>query len=141
LTIAALIAIITLAAVFVSAYAAGDTITTRKSADDPSPGKRVKIIKTFEGGAIGKVVDDKPSKTTTPQEHHGNHGGISKKIHKIDNLFRSNDNVDTGQAALANKPVIQPLNVTAMNATITMPMCNGVVSGPCWDSTNNAVVP
>jgi hypothetical protein len=81
-------------------------------------------------------------------QHNHNHNGISKRIHKIDSLFRSNNNVmDTGQAALNNIPVIQPLNfdnaTTTNNATATVkiPVCNGLVGGPCLDKVTGQIIP
>jgi len=70
-------------------------------------------------------------------------------------LFRGSGNNDNGSAALANIPVIQPLDAAQLNstsanntnrnttttATVTIPVCDGVVGGPCLDSNTHTIIP
>jgi hypothetical protein len=70
-----------------------------------------------------------------------NGGSTHNKVGKINRLFRSN-NIETGSSALDSIPVIPKMNFDTVNgtnytstktATVTIPVCDGVVPGPCLD--------
>jgi hypothetical protein len=144
-----LAAVIGLAAILsLSAFAYAYASTSPSSDDSSAPAEvknegghhRSDITKCF--GPCNNNDGSGGSSTDSGGSHHH-----SSKIGKIDRLFRS-DSADTGQAALDSIPVIQPLTPEQLNgtnltktATVTIPVCDGVVGGPCLDETTGQIIP
>lgn len=75
-----------------------------------------------------------------------NHGGSGGTHHKV-NEFRSNGD-NSGSSAIDSIPVIPEMNFDTVNgtnsteiATVTIPVCNGVLPGPYLDKTAGQIIP
>ena len=128
----------------VAAYAA--SATTVPKSEPPDSGKTTQAIRADEN--VGNPMCGSRLCTATPvikanDNNNGGHG-IHHKIKTINKLFHS----DTG-SALDSIPVIPKLNFNATNststssttATVTLPICNGVVPGPCFDKSTRQIIP
>jgi hypothetical protein len=158
LTMGTLVAAILSISVFVShVYAATEATPGQKISHDQPIDNPVVVGKVPDHGNIpdySKCAGASSCAVRAPSGNDNGGGGSSSghhhdgKIGKINRLFRSNNNIDTGQAALDSIPVIQPLTPEQLNgtnatktATVTIPVCDGVVGGPCLDKTTGQIVP
>jgi hypothetical protein len=61
--------------------------------------------------------------------------------------YKDSNSIDTGSSALLYSiPVIPRLNFDTINgtnatATVTIPVCDGIVPGPCLDKTTAQIIP
>jgi hypothetical protein len=155
-----IIAIILAALVSLSAFAhayADTEVTPGKKIALNRPHDTVQTAKVPDHGNIpdySKCAGASSCAVRAPSGNDNGGGGSSSghhhdgKIGKINRLFRSNNNIDTGQAALDSIPVIQPLTPEQLNgtnatktATVTIPVCDGIVPGPCLDKTTGQIIP
>jgi hypothetical protein len=76
-----------------------------------------------------------------------NNNGLSHKIDKINSLFHSGAGHHTKGSAIDSIPVIPKMNFattangTTTTANVTIPVCNGVVGGPCLDPNTRTIIP
>jgi hypothetical protein len=95
---------------------------------------------SIEGGGL-KLLGDSENSGSSNTNHH--------KVKQIDRLFRSNnDAANTNNNN--NIPVIPKMNFDVVNgtnstetatATVTIPVCDGIVPGPCLDKTTGQIIP
>jgi hypothetical protein len=133
-----------------------DSGTHRPQKQEQKQNQKVGTIPDYRKCSSGSSCASIARDDNNNNNNGGNEGGsagngdnfIDHKIKTINRLFRgnSNNNGDTGQSALDNIPVIQPLTPAQLNgtnatATVTIPVCDGIVSGPCLDKTTGQIVP
>jgi hypothetical protein len=144
--------IITLAAIlslslFANVYATTESKPSgdQSATDAPHSGdKPDRITKCF--GPCDHRVDNTDNGGIEVHNNDNSH----HKVKDINKLFRSSKNDNSGSGAIDNIPVIPKMNFDVVNdtnstatatATVIIPICDGIVPGPCLDKTTGQIIP
>jgi hypothetical protein len=157
IALAAVIIILSLSSVFTNAFAATSSDEAGSKSEEkekPKQKKSASDLSSLSEHEVKQLKEHLSIHADAPcvfgiggpcsrEENHKSSSNNNDKIDKINNkLHCSSSDID-------NIPVIPPMNfanstngtTTTATATVTIPVCNGIVCGPCLDQNTGQIIP
>lgn len=143
-----IIAIILSLSVFANAFAVSEDKDS--SNKDKSNNNNKKIPTPPDAGDSSQLVRAKDNnKDGSVGSSNNDDDNTHHQVKQIGRLFRSNN--DDEANSINNIPVIPRMNFEVVNGTnstttmttasVTIPICDGIVPGPCLDKTTGQIIP
>jgi hypothetical protein len=108
--------------------------------------QQIRKLKTASGLVYVHQVIVMPSSGPSQIQQQGSDGSDGGLKHTTDNKMDSlSHNVGQKSSAADSIPVIPKMNfantANGTTANVTIPVCNGVVGGPCLDPNTHTIIP